>query len=385
MKSFLLVLLTGCAASPVVIEKESHLLLIGGPDATQEEASANLEPNATNTVDSFAVKPDTEETEDVEDNASSSVFFPDKLDFDKPTRPEPEFIPVPFLYTEQTGLSWYGINGLAIARDGTVGMLGMSGGNSCEYDPNVASLVGADFTNQSCPDIPEEYDGQGRVMFLCGDDIGFWSPTWGDQHYVVPGLLAAKVTAEGFVTIEDAEVCQVSRRDHDGGVASVEVPSILCASTPSMDVDETNDVIYLANGDVYAVVDDGYRLLASDVGDMVAVAEPHKAAVVAWEGETTIGAVDSAGSLLWRTEADGSIYDLESVGDQGAVFALVYDDISLPGSFVAYDGAQGEVWGDGIAWNGLLDFSITRDATKMVVSANGAIYTYDIVIKEPEL
>jgi hypothetical protein len=54
---------------------------------------------------------------------------------------------------------------------------------------------------------------------------------------------------------------------------SVEVPSILCASTPSMDVDETNDIVYLANGDVYAVVDDGYRLLASDVGDMVAAAE----------------------------------------------------------------------------------------------------------------
>ena len=383
MKSFLFVLLTGCAVSPVVVEEESRLLLIGNPDTVQEEAPLSLESNSINAVGILAGKPAVEDEDTT--SSSSAVFFPDKLDFDKPTRPDPEPVPVPFLYTEQTGLSWYGINGLAIARDGTVGMLGMSGGNSCEYDPNIASLVGADFTNQSCPDIPEEYDGQGRVMFLCGDDIGFWSPTWGDQHYVVPGLLATKVTAEGFVTIEDAEVCQVSRRDHDGGVASVEVPSILCASTPSMDVDETNDVIYLANGDVYAVVDDGYRLLASDVGDMVAVAEPYKAAVVAWEGETTIGAVDSAGSLLWRSEAAGSIYDLESVGDQGAVFALVYDDISLPGSFVAYDGAQGEVWGDGIAWNGLLDFSITRDATKMVVSANGAIYTYNIVIEEPEL
>ena len=383
MKSFLFVLLTGCAVSPVVVEEESRLLLIGNPDTVQEEAPLSPESNSINAVGILAGKPAVEDEDTT--SSSSAFFFPDKLDFDKPTRPDPEPVPVPFLYTEQTGLWWFGINGLAIARDGTVGMLGMSGGNSCEYDPNIASLVGADFTNQSCPDIPEEYDGQGRVMFLCGDDIGFWSPTWGDQHYVVPGLLATKVTAEGFVTIEDAEVCQVSRRDHDGGVASVEVPSILCASTPSMDVDETNDVIYLANGDVYAVVDDGYRLLASDVGDMVAVAEPYKAAVVAWEGETTIGAVDSAGSLLWRTEADGSIYDLESVGDQGAVFALVYDDISLPGSFVAYDGAQGEVWGDGIAWNGLLDFSITRDATKMVVSANGAIYTYNIVIEEPEL
>ena len=222
-------------------------------------------------------------------------------------------------------------------------------------------------------------------MFLCDDDIGFWSPSYGDQHYIVPGLLTAKVTAEGFVTIEDAEVCQVSRHDHDGGVVSVEVPSILCATTPWMDVDETNDVVYLANGDVYAVIDNGYRLLASDAGDMVAAAEAHKAAVVAWEGDTTIGAVDSAGRLLWRTEADGSIYDLESVGDRGAVFALVYEDLSLPGSFVAFDGAQGEVWGDGIAWNELLDFSITRDATKMIVSANGAVYTYDIIIEDPEL
>ena len=42
------------------------------------------------------------------------------------------------------------------------------------------------------------------------------------------------------------------------------------------------------------------------------------------------------------------------------------------------------MWGDGIAWNGLLDFSISRDATKMIVSANGAVYTYDIVIDEPD-
>ncbi len=383
MRSFLFVLLAGCAVSPVIVEEESRSL-IGGPEPIQQEEAS---PSATEIANAFngSVEGSLPAEEEEEEAVSSSVFVPGKIDVDVPEMPEEEPEPVPFLYTEQAGLSWYGINGLAISRDGTIGMLGMSGGNSCEYDPDVASLVGADFTNQSCPDIPEEYDDQGRVMFLCGDDIGFWSPTWGAQHYIVPGLLAAKVTAEGFVTIEDAEVCQVSRRDHAGAVASVEVPSILCAVTPSMDVDETNDTVYLANGDVYAVVDDGYRLLASDVGDMVAAAEAHKAAVVAWEGETTIGAVDSAGSLLWRTEADGIIYDLESVGDRGAVFALVYEDLSLPGSFVAYDGAQGEAWGDGIAWNGLLDFSITRDATKMIVSANGAVYTYDIIIEDPEL
>jgi len=381
MRLFLFSLFAGCAVSPVVVE-DDNLLLIGGPDFEDEiVVSSNGSSNESAIIGSEANGGDQSEQEG---NSSPGVFFPDEIDFDKPVKPEeePVFEPVPHLYTEQTGLSWYSINGLAISRDGTTGMLGMSGGNSCEYNPDGASLAGADFTNQSCPDIPVEYDDQGRVMFLCDDDIGFWSPAYGDQHYVVPGLITAQVTSGGFVTLEDAEVCQVSRRDHDGGVASVELPSILCTIPPMMDVDETGDVVYLANGDVYAVSDAGYRLLASDAGDMVAFDEAHGAAVVAWTEDTTLGAVDNSGALLWRAETDGAIYDLEALGDQGAVFALVYEDLSLPGSFVAFDGAQGEVWGDGIAWNGLLDFSITRDASKMIVSANGAIYTYDIVIEE---
>mgnify|MGYP003652954658 FL=1 len=117
---------------------------------------------------------------------------------------------------------------------------------------------------------------------------------------------------------------------------------------------------------------------------MVAYNAAHNTAVVAWEGDTTIGAVDNSGTLLWRTEAEGNIYDLAPVGETGAVFALVYEDLSTPGSFVAFDGAQGVVWGEGIAWDGMFDFSISRDATKMIASANGAIYTYEIVIEDVE-
>jgi len=380
MRSFLFVSLAGCAVSPALVEEETRLL-IGGPELSQqEEAPLGFGSLNTSAVDTAGVQPSVDE--DDKTPAAPSIFVPDKLDIDNPVVAEEEPEPVPSLFTEQVGLSWYDINGLALSRDGATGMLGMSGGNSCEYDADVASLAGADFTNQSCPDIPEGYDSGGRVMFLCNDDIGFWSPTWGDQHYVVPGLVGAQVISDGFVTLEDAEVCQVSRRDHDGGVVSVEVPSTLCDVPPMMDVDEAGDVVYLANGDVYAVSDIGYRLLASDVGDLIAFDEAHKAAVVAWSEGTTIGAVDSSGALLWHTETAGTIYDLESVGDRGAVFALVYEDLSLPGSFLAFDGAQGEIWGSGIAWNGLLDFSITRDASKMIVSAGGGVYTYDIVIED---
>ena len=369
MRSIVLLILAGCVALPTNIEKESQLVIIEDSYEAQQEGVFADDSNALGNE---------------EQTSEPGVFMPGDVNFDRPERPEIEEVepePVPTLSTVQTALGWYGINGLALSHDGGTGMLGMSGGNSCEYNPD-GFLSGADYSNQTCPDIPVEYDEQGRVMYLCNEDIGFWSPSYGDQHYIVSGLVATKVTADGFVTVEDADVCQVSRRDHAGGVASVEVPSDLCTNEPMISVDEVDDVIYLANGDVYAVTIDGYRRIADNAGDMVAFDAAHGAAVVAWEGDTTIGSVDNSGDLLWRSEAAGAIYDLAPVGDTGAVFALVYEDLDMPGSFVAFDGAQGTVWGEGVAWDGMFDFSISRDATTMITSANGAIYTYDIIIEE---
>jgi len=130
------------------------------------------------------------------------------------------------------------------------------------------------------------------------------------------------------------------------------------------------------------VTDADYRLVAVGVGDLVAYDTLHDALLVAWEAEPTLAALDHSGALRWRVEASGGIYDLAPVGDQGAVFALVYDDLSLPGSFVAYDAERGEVWGEGIAWNGLVDFSIDAAGSKMLVQAGGSVYTYEIVVEE---
>ena len=365
MRLLLSILLAGCAVTPENQQFDELTILENSPKDYQEAIVLENDPALAQ-------------------EGEPNVFLPGDINFDKPERPEVEIeepAPVPTLSTVQTAWGWYGVNGIAISHDVATGLLGLSGGNSCEYNPG-GFLSGADYNNQSCPDIPVEYDEQGRVMYLCDDDIGFWSPSYGDQHYIVPGLVATKVTADGFITVEEADVCQVSRRDHAGGVASVEVLSDLCTNEPMISVNEADDIIYLANGDVYAVVIDGYRRIADDAGDMVAFAAAHNAAVVAWEGDTTIGAVDNAGRLLWRTEAAGAIYNLAPVGETGAVFALVYEDLTMPGSFVAFDGAQGTVWGEGVAWDGMFDFSISRDASKMITSANGAIYTYDIIIEE---
>ncbi len=221
MRLFLSLLLAGCATTPET-QQFNELTFLDSPfEAHQEMAVLENEP-------------------ELAEAEEPNVFLPGDINFERPERPEVEIEepdPAPTLSTVQTALGWYGVNGIAISHDGVTGMLGMSGGNSCEYNPG-GFLSGADFSNQSCPDIPVEYDEQGRVMFLCDDDIGFWSPSYGDQHYVVPGLVAAKVTADGFVTVEDADVCQVSRRDHAGGVASVEVPSDLCTNEPMISVNE---------------------------------------------------------------------------------------------------------------------------------------------------
>ena len=78
-----------------------------------------------------------------------SVFLPGDVNFERPERPEVEIeepASAPTLSPVQPALGWYGVNGIAISHDGVTGMLGMSGGNSCEYNPN-GYLAGADFSD----------------------------------------------------------------------------------------------------------------------------------------------------------------------------------------------------------------------------------------------
>ena len=373
MKIVLLSLLVGCAVAPSSISEETHqLVLLEEHNSGEQYVEMNTSQDAL----------------PQDESASPNVFMPSNLDFDKPTRPEVEadekevFEPIPTLSADQVALGWYATNGVAVANDGSTGMLGMSGGNSCEYNPSGGYLSGADFTNQSCPDIPVEYDEQGRVMYVCNDDIGFWSSAWGDQRYSVSGLVDVAITSDAFVTIEENDGCYVSRRDHVGSVVSVEVPSILCDTSSSIVVNEADDIIYVANGDVWAINDLGYRVIAEGAGDIIAFDTLHKSIVVAWSEGTEIGAMNTAGDMLWHSSIYGNVYDLIPVGETGAVFALVYEDTSAPGSFVAYDGGHGEVWGEVIAWEGVTDVSVASNASKMLVAISGAVYTYDIIIED---
>ena len=130
MRLFLSILLAGCAVTPAMEEGSELVILKSSPDVYQDAVLSNDAPA-------------------FEESESPSVFLPGDVNFDRPERPEEEVEevepePVPTLSTVQTALGWYGINGLALSHDGSTGMLGMSGGNSCEYNPS-GYLAGADF------------------------------------------------------------------------------------------------------------------------------------------------------------------------------------------------------------------------------------------------
>ena len=92
--------------------------------------------------------------------------------------------------------------------------------------------------------------------------------------------------------------------------------------------------------------------------------------------------MNNAGNMLWHSSTYGIIYDLIPVGEIGAVFALMYEDDLTPGSFVAYDGGHGDIWGEVVAWDNVIDVSVASNASKMLVATTNAVYTYDIIIED---
>ena len=229
-----------------------------------------------------------------------------------------------------------------------------------------------------CMDEPTVYDSQHRVMMTCpSDEVAFYSAAWCTQRYPIAGLIASDVNGDQFVTIEDSGVCQISRRGHDGSVASLPLPEELCASEPAIAVDETDDVIYLANGDLYAIDALEVRLVGVGTGDMVAFEPLNGTVVTAFEGDVRVLGLDRLGDPLWRMEASGPVQALAPVGDRGAVFALEEADPSAP-EFVAYDGRSGAIWGVADAWSGMFDFAVSADGSTMISAVGGTVYTYTI-------
>jgi len=381
----LTVILAACAPSAVVVEDGgTNPLLVNalGDNAQSVDPGEADDPGLADPgqgeeagTGSAPVDDVLEEEEEVATPASPSVFFPDRIDVEPPAEPEPEPDPVPVLSIVQDRLSFYSIVGLALDRDGDNGMFGMSGGNACEFDPQGGGLA-ADFDLFDCLDDPSVYDAQSRVLMICpNDEIAFYSAAFGTQRYDIPGLVVADVNDDAFLTIEDTgAVCQLSRRGHDGALASVVLPDELCDGTPKLAVDEFNDVVYIANGNLFVVDAVEYRQIGVDTGDLIAFDPAHETVVTVWEGDVEVLGLSVMGAPLWRMEAGAPVSALAAVGDLGAVFAVEDND------FVAYDGGNGAVWGVGATWDGMFDFSVSGDGTTMITAVGGTIYTYSIHI-----
>ena len=375
---FLATLFVACAPAPLVVDAGADRpLLIGGPNGEQAEAGVEAPGAEEDGGTSGSTAPADNASDDDTVPVEPGVIFPDRIDVEPPVEEEEEPAVVPVLTMDQDRISYYSINGLAIDRDGEMGFFGMSGGNSCEFDPQGGGLI-ADMDLFGCPDDPTVYDNQGRVLMECAsDEVAFYSVTWGTQRYPIPGLIEADVNGDGFVTVEDDGGCRLSRRGHDGSVESQDLPVELCDGVPAMAVDEAGDRIYLANGDLYVADGVEVRQIGVETGDLVAFDAANGTVVTAFEGDVRIMGVDMLGEPLWRAEASGGVESLAAVGDRGAVFAVEDNDPSSP-DFVAYDGLTGAVWGSVDAWPGMFDYSVSADGTTMIAAAGGTVYTYTI-------
>lgn len=317
------------------------------------------------------------------------VFLPDEPSF-IPDRGfpevaddvEPEVVPVPTLALEQTRMTYATIHRLAIDFEGNDGIAGMSGGNSCYYNPDTGGF-GSDYNFQDSQDEPIEYDSGNRLLVMSPytDRVAFLEPSGAQPYYEMSGLQAARVMGADFVTLEsDGSECVVTHRTHSDDAWATTMTGVSCEGA-QMATDAERSLAFVANGDLWAIdlITGDARMIVEGAGDLVEYDPNSGAIITATSGDTPVRAWNVHGANIWNVYADGAVYQLHNLADMGAMVA------HTDGEFVAFDGRTGEVWGTGVAWDNIQFFDISGDGTHLVANlSTGLIYTYEIVIEDAE-
>jgi hypothetical protein len=317
------------------------------------------------------------------------VFLPDEPAFipergapEGEDEVEPEVFPIPTMTLDQTRMTYASIHRLAIDFEGNDGIAGMSGGNSCYYNPDSGGF-GSDYNFQDSQDEPIEYDSGNRLLIVSPytDRVAFLEPSGGQPYYEVSGLEAARVMGADFVTMETVDDnCTVTHRTHTDEAWATTLDGVSCDGA-QLATDAERSLAFVANGDLWAIdlITGDARMIVEGAGDMVEYDPNTGAIVTATYGDTPVRAWNVHGTNIWNAYADGAVYQLHNLADMGAIIA------HTDGEFVGFDGRTGEVWGTGVAWDNIQFFDISGDGTHLVASlSTGLIYTYEIVIEETE-
>jgi len=236
--------------------------------------------------------------------------------------------------------------GVALNTEGLDGIVGMFG-TTCRVNVNDAS-IGEDYNfptdDEEVVDAAVLY-GDNAVLVI--SDMGahvtypdrVWD--WGTDDFGGPGVLEGGITHDSVAMLA-GDPCRVDWNSGSDAV-STEVPSDLCAGA-SFSVDRDDDRVFVANGDVVKVTEDGYETIG-DGADLAVWDMEAQVLYATLVGSSTLYGIEEDGTMRWTTEVDGAIVSLDAMGTLGQA-AVMIEHENGTGALLTVDGYTGEITSD---------------------------------------
>ena len=233
--------------------------------------------------------------------------------------------------------------GVALNTEGLDGIVGMFG-TTCRVNVNDGS-IGEDYN------FPTEDEEVVDAAVLYGDnavlvisDMGahvtypdrVWD--WGTDDFGGPGVLEGGITDDGVAMLA-GDPCRV---DWSSGTDAVStgVPADYCAGA-SFSVDRDDGRVFVANGEVAKVTEEGYETIA-DGADLVVWDMEAQVLYATLVGSSTLHGIEADGALRWTTEVEGAIVSLDVMGMLGQAAVMVEKENGA-GALLTVDGYTGEI------------------------------------------
>lgn len=287
----------------------------------------------------------------------------------------------PFLRGEPEGFQqestlWADTQGVAMDSRGQVGGAAMSG-VTCQVDIS-SGYVGADVDPDWEDDesiVDAEAMPDGGVIGLAVTDRGFHLIAFDDWESGVIGsfdipVLDVRFTDDGFASIHnDGGACMVEWLNPRGDVTASQGAAGNCRPGFAM---ATDAAFVNTTAGLNRVTENSAEVIAESA-DLVAWDASLDLLYTATSGSNAVSALRADGELVWTTQLEGAIADLEAVAARGAVFVSVeYPDLS--GGLVMLDGATGAEIAIAQTVSAARDIELSVDGTSLAAAVPGQVH-----------
>ncbi len=273
--------------------------------------------------------------------------------------------------------------GLVLHETGSEGHAGMMGTN-CPFETTSGTVTG-DYplpgSGEKVVDVGPHHLGLDSILLTLGDNLYVLNKDddgFREESMNVPGLLTAQFADDGFVILQEQEQCEarwiLGDADHSTPVGSCD-PDAFAVSPVG--------VVY-AGGDLEVGVDvthyPGTHFEAEVPGNIVVYDRVSRVAYVAIEGESTLSAIESDGSLRWSITVPGIVREVEAGGDIGA--AVVMAELESGAGMVMYfDGRTGErIAGSETTPSVPLGMAVSGDGSKVAMILEDQTHFYSVSV-----